>query len=291
MKTPSLDDLRVFLAVACEGSLNAAATALSASPATLSRRVNLLEEQTGITLFDRSPTGYKLTADGESLRERVLVLDAVRAELEDWLEQPKSGTSVKISAGTWTAKFLIDHIDQLHKPDDDFKLLFVTTEQQLNIAHREIDIGLRSAQPSDQNLVASRIAEVRYCRYVANSVSLDESGSESWPWVMLSPECAITQSARWMLEHHLTHVAVQCTSSHTLLDLVLVGAGVTVLPCFIGDRIETLKRVGPIIDELSGEQWLVMHGETRNRPAVRTVLERVRAVVEANSSLYRGEVE
>jgi len=57
MKEPSLDDLRVFLAVACEGSLNAAATALSASPATLSRRISQLEKETGRTLFHRQPSG------------------------------------------------------------------------------------------------------------------------------------------------------------------------------------------------------------------------------------------
>jgi len=84
LKTLSLDDLRVFLAVACEGSLNAATNHLSASPATLSRRINQLENETGKSLFYRSSAGYQLTAGGESLRERVLVLDAVRAELEIW---------------------------------------------------------------------------------------------------------------------------------------------------------------------------------------------------------------
>ncbi len=63
----------------------------------------------------------------------------------------------------------------------------------------------------------------------------------------------------------------------------------TVLPCFVGDRLPGLRRVGPLIDELTESQWLVMHGETRHRPTVRTVLERAGAVIEDHADLYRGE--
>lgn len=289
MKSPSLDDLRVFLAVACEGSLNAAANRLSASPATLSRRINQLEEETGRALFHRSPTGYELTADGESLRERVLVLDAVRNDLEDWLQAPNSKITVKLSAGTWTCKFLVGQIEQLVEDGDEFGLVFVSTEQRLNIAHREIDIGLRNTRPEEPNLAARRVADVHYACYAAGSLKLDKNTPEKWPWVMMTPDCSNTLSTRWMQENHSTQAAVQCTSPRTLLDLVISGAGVTVLPCFVGDQEPQLKRAGSTIEELANAQWLVMHGDTRHRPAVRTILDRVSAVIEANNDLYLGE--
>jgi DNA-binding transcriptional LysR family regulator len=289
MKEPSLDDLRVFLAIACEGSLNAAANRLSASPATLSRRINQLEEQTGRSLFNRHPSGYELTADGVSLRERVLVLDAVRAELAHWLAEPSGRTSVRLSAGTWTCGFLVEQIARLYQADDAFGLIFVPTEERLSIAHREVDIGLRNSRPDEPHLAARRVGEVHYASYAAIDAALPGDNAEHWPWLLVAPECARTSSARWMVEHRLSQSVLQATSSRTLLDLALAGAGATVLPCFVGDRLPGLRRVGPLIDELTESQWLVMHGETRHRPAVRTVLERVGTVIDEHADLYRGE--
>jgi len=91
----------------------------------------------------------------------------------------------------------------------------VSTEERLNIAHREIDIGLRNSQPNEINLAARRVGEVQYAAYAANKLELPESNSS---------------------------------------------------------------------------QWLVMHGETRHRPAVRTVLERVSALNELHADLYRGKL-
>ena len=289
MKEPSLDDLRVFLAVASEGSLNAAANHLSASTATLSRRTNQLELQTGRTLFRRHAGGYELTADGASLRERVLVLDAVRADLTDWLAGPASRATVRVSAGTWTCGFLADQFAHLQQSVDDFTLVLVSTEERSSIVHREVDIGLRNARPDEQNVAVRRVAEVCFASYSARSASFDGEDPLRWPWLLVVPECARTPSARWMVQHRLSRAALQVTSSRTLLDLALAGAGVTVLPCFVGDRLPGLRRVGPVIAELTESQWLVMHGDTRHRPAVRSVLERIGTVIEENAGLYRGE--
>ncbi|NRB32323.1 MAG: hypothetical protein HRU27_17165 [Rhizobiaceae bacterium] len=51
-----------------------------------------------------------------------------------------------------------------------------------------------------------------------------------------------------------------------LLDLARQGVGQAVLPCFIGDREASLTRTGDVIDELTGDQWLVVHGEDRHQP-------------------------
>ena len=288
MNEPSLDDLRLFLAVACEGSLNAAAKHLSASSATLSRRINQLEQQTGRTLFHRHASGYELTADGASLRERVLQLDAVRAELADWLAEPTRRPLVRLSAGTWTCNFLVEQVTRLNQESDPFGLVFVSTEERLSIAHREVDIGLRNSRPEDPNLVTRRIAEVCYASYAAIDIAHRYRDETRWPWLLVVPDCARTRSAHWMVEHKLSQAVLQAASSRTLLDLVLASAGVTVLPCFVGDRLPGLLRVGPLIEELTESQWLVMHSETRNRPAVRTVVERIGALIEEHAELYSG---
>lgn len=289
MNEPSLDDLRLFLAVACEGSLNAAAKHLSASPATLSRRINQLEQQTGRILFHRHSSGYVLTADGASLRERVLQLDAVRAELADWLAEPTRLPMVRLSAGTWTGNFLVEQIACLRQESDPFGLVFVSTEERLSIVHREIDIGIRNIRPEDPSLVTRRIGEVRYASYASMDIAKRYRNKDHWPWLLVAPDCARTRSAHWMVEHKLSQAVLQVTSSHTLLDLAVAGAGITMLPCFVGDRLPGLLRIGPLVEELTESQWLVMHSETRNRPAVRIVIDRIGLLIEQHANLYSGK--
>lgn len=60
--------LKYFLRIAEEGSITRAATALGIAQPALSRQVRLLEEDLGITLFQRTRRGVVLTDEGERLR-------------------------------------------------------------------------------------------------------------------------------------------------------------------------------------------------------------------------------
>src|SRR5881392_21686 len=62
------DDVRVFLAVAREGSMRAAGRALGLSQPTIARRLAAFEATFGgPTLFDRLPEGLRLNAAGDAL--------------------------------------------------------------------------------------------------------------------------------------------------------------------------------------------------------------------------------
>ncbi|HEY3799746.1 MAG TPA: LysR family transcriptional regulator [Caulobacteraceae bacterium] len=63
------NDVRVFLAVAETGSLNAAARNLGITQPTISRRMEDLEYRLGAKLFSRSSRGVALTEVGASVRE------------------------------------------------------------------------------------------------------------------------------------------------------------------------------------------------------------------------------
>lgn len=72
-----LYQLRSFLAVAQEGNLTRAAERLFSSQPSVSAHIKALEDESGLRLFDRLPTGMKLTAEGERLRDHAArILDA-----------------------------------------------------------------------------------------------------------------------------------------------------------------------------------------------------------------------
>src|SRR5580704_13878870 len=62
------NDVRIFLAVAESGSLNAAARSLGMTQPTISRRMDDLEYRLGARLISRSPRGVVLTDAGASVR-------------------------------------------------------------------------------------------------------------------------------------------------------------------------------------------------------------------------------
>jgi molybdate transport repressor ModE-like protein len=63
------DDVRYFLAVAREGSVRAAAERLEVNLSTVLRRIAQLEERLGAQMFEKLPSGYRLTDAGEEVLE------------------------------------------------------------------------------------------------------------------------------------------------------------------------------------------------------------------------------
>ncbi len=62
--------LKTFVTVAEEGHLTRASERLFTSQPAISAHIKALEEELGITLFNRTPKGMQLTAEGEALMDR-----------------------------------------------------------------------------------------------------------------------------------------------------------------------------------------------------------------------------
>ncbi len=61
------DDFRLVKAIADARSLGGAAEALAVNNSTVFRRLNTLEDQLGVRIFERARTGYLLTSAGEEM--------------------------------------------------------------------------------------------------------------------------------------------------------------------------------------------------------------------------------
>ncbi|MCK1277571.1 serine hydrolase [Bradyrhizobium sp. 61] len=76
------DDVRYFLAVARGGSVRAAAERLGVNHSTVLRRVAQLEERLGALMFEKLPSGYRLTAAGEEVLELADQMEVSSHQLE-----------------------------------------------------------------------------------------------------------------------------------------------------------------------------------------------------------------
>ncbi len=96
-----LSQLRSFLAVIDEGSLNRAATRLRMSQPALSRQMQALEAEVGGRLLERSATGVSLTDAGHAFAAKTRALladyDAALAEVAPACSRTKGGAAHRLS--------------------------------------------------------------------------------------------------------------------------------------------------------------------------------------------------
>jgi len=278
------NDLKLFIDVARLGGLSAARRVTGLSAATLGRRITALENQIGEALFIRSQSGYRLTAAGEALLERAGEVETAMAGVSHWQAQNHGVRTVRISAGSWTSMFLASNIDSLWTPKSPYRIELVTANEKVDIGHRHAELGIRNARPTEQWLAGRQVGRVAFALYSARVLN---PGIEAGLFVGLSG-AAITPSARWLQARHGDRIGVRGNDPQSILELVAAGAGMTVLPCFVGDRDARLVRVAGLVPELTSEQWLVSHHDERHEPAVRRTADSIARLLLHHDGLFRG---
>jgi DNA-binding transcriptional LysR family regulator len=273
------DDLRLFVLVARHGGLTAAARAAGLSPPTVGRRLQALEAALGRVLFEHRATGYALTAAGRELLAEAEPVEAAMLGVQRWRDRGAQGRTVRVSAGTWTNRFLAQNVGALIGPGDAFRLQFLPADERLDIGRRAADIGLRNRRPEEAWLAGRRLGTTAFAIYARPDAA-------ERPYV--APLSALTPSAAWLRARHGAEIGIEASNPRSVLDLARAGAGRALLPCFVGDAEPGLVRLeGPIV-ELDQEQWLVMHHEERHEPAVRQVARRIVRLLRAARVRFQG---
>ena len=84
--------------------------------------------------------------------------------------------------------------------------------------------------------------------------------------------------------------AVRVNNWLVLHQAARAGAGLAVLPCFMGDPDPGLVRIGGPIDEATTDQWLLVHRDLRVLPRVRAVMDALVALFQEEKAVIEGAV-
>lgn len=266
---PGLDDLALFVLVAQSGGLGAAARQAGLSVPTLSRKMQNVEQQLGLDLFQRGPRGYVLTRQGQETLDRLRPLGGLHDRLLRDVTQ-SAAVNVRITAGTWMSSFLArrltrDAISDMWRPE------FREATARLDIARREADIGLRNQRPDQPWLAGRRLFKVELAPFALSDTVRG--------YVGLSDAVLAPPSGRWLRDTHPDQIVATAGSPHLLADMAMAGIGRVILPLFVAPDWPGLQQVGPVIDALSHDSWLVCHHEARHDPPVRAALEQIAAIL------------
>ena len=273
------DDLRIFLTLAREGTLTTAAKALGVSHPTVARRVAALEKQIGARLFDRLPdrfvptsAGEELLGDSETMERAALSIDRRSASLSDTV----SGV-VRLSAGEAMAALLARHLPALRAGLEQIEFEVVESHMLANLSRREADLLIREQVPDLADIVTRKLGRVAFAVYAARSFPLPRKPAlQLLPWIGFDDNHSYMPGQHW-LQKLLGGARPVIRSNNWLLlaEATRSGAGLAVLPCYLGDPDPALKRIGNPITEVFADQWLLVHRDLRALPRVRAVMDAV----------------
>ena len=290
------DDLRVFLVLAREGNLTAAARQLEVSHPTVARRVKALEQAFGARLFDRLPDRFVLTTAGEELLANAQAME----QAADTIDRRSVGLSdtahgtVRISAGEAMTAFLARHLPQLRHNMQCIEIELAATHMLVNLSRREADFLIRDQVPDIASIVTRKLGRAAYAVY--GNAELAGGGADpqrlsGLPWLGFDDDHSYMPGQNWT--HELLsggRPQVRVNDWLVLLEAVRAGAGVAVLPCYLGDNEPTLHRLGAPLEDLAADQWLLVHRDLRNLPRVRAVMDAVIRLFQEERAALEGRL-
>lgn len=285
-------DLQLFLAVAQAGGLAGAVGVTGLSAPTLGRRMTALEQAVGCELFVRHQNGYELTADGAQLLVHVRSMQEASTSVNRWQEERAHRSVIKITAGTWTSRFIAQNHDKLPSQTS-FRLM--PDNNFLDLRRREAHLAVRNRRPTQQGLAVQKLGRVELAAYGAPEISRSgrllptEQLFETCPWVVFEPANTTVSSSAWLNGRLANPPVLSCSTSTLVLDAAVAGVGLCLLPCFVGDAQPGIRRVSEPISELSHVQWLVSHDEDRHLKPVRQAAKALHKLFIMNKRLFAGE--
>lgn len=285
------DDVRFFLAIHRAGSLSKAAGPLQVTQPTCGRRLKALEAALGLRLFDRTPDGLEITADGKTLLEAAIRMErsagdfALRASQRD---RDLEGTVRIATTELFACSFVVGALHRAREKYPDISVELVLSNVDTDLLRREADVAVRfgpaGARPNPPALVARKLGDEPFCLYGTDSY-LRRRGAPRDATDLADHEVVVYSgrhpASAWCARAFArATVALSVPSMQVAGAAIAAGVGLGVLPKRAARLFPPLRVLSPAIAHGTG--WLCIHPDLRHVP-------RVRAVVDTLAALYRAD--
>ena len=290
------DDLRYLAAAARAEGLSGAARALGTTHATVSRRITRMEEDLGTALFDRLPTGLRLTEAGarafaaaEAVEAEILALDLALTARDARLSGPLRVTVPPLIV---TDALAADFRD-FRARHPDIALEVLGDNRILNLHRREADVAIRVSRTPSDTLWGRRLVDQQAAFYAAPALRdriarALAANDRDYPLPLISFTVWKTPVPRRLAAvFPALRVVTACDDMVAAVRLGVAGMGIVRAPVFLGEGTEGLVRVEglPVTDY--SPIWLLTHPDLRRTPRVTAFMRFVGARMAARAGDYR----
>jgi len=261
------DDLRVFLAVAREGSVRGAAKKIGKTHATVSRHIRCLGVDLHGPLFERRREGQCLTDLGrrilplaEQVEKNVAAVDRTAFSADTGLA---GSVTLSLSESLYVAL--------LYKPLDDFmshypmiNLNIIATDNLSSLGWREADVVIRITRAPPESAFGKKIADSPLAVYTSRKYLENRPVRDRWISLTYEPARKPSIPARIVASADTPALAAQ---------MIRLGQGVGILPCYIGDTDPEIIRMPDteLIPDM--QMWVLTHEDIRTNPRVRSLMD------------------
>ena len=291
---PSWDDYRYFLATSEAGSFTKAANDLGVTQPTLSRRIEHLEQQLGVRLFNRMQSGVALTAEGESILDAAREIEAKILEIQGSLvgyDKRMDGT-VRIYVTDGLATYwLTPQLGLLRKQHPGIAIEFQCSIEPADVLKMETDLSIQSGRPQAADLITVKLGTMHFVPW-ASPDYIARNGAPT------SPEELLRHS---LLDHSIYYkdegdwndwlalaraanlVGYMTNSSASMLSGIQSGLGIGMLPTY---ACECAEGIVPLSLDLRtySEIWLTYHPDIQGTARVRAVINWVKSLFDQSTS-------
>ncbi|MDR6937430.1 LysR family transcriptional regulator [Luteibacter sp. 3190] len=272
------NDLRIFLAVARGGTLGAAARELGQTQPTMGRRIRVLEEALGQTLFQRTSEGFVLTDEGHDVFEHALRIESEALGIVRRANGQGDAVEglLRVSSSDWFgAHVLTQAIARLREKHPGVVVELVTDARLLSLARREADLVFRIAPFDEPDIAQRKLLRVAYAAYAAVD-------GPAVPDAVITMDTAFggMPDVAWLRERLPdAPLAFRSNSREAQARVCALGLGVAVLPVALGDVTPGLRRID-LGDEPPGRDvWMGYHRDLRHLPRLRAFVTEVDRLV------------
>jgi DNA-binding transcriptional LysR family regulator len=286
------ESVRYFLRAAESKSLSGAARALGVEHTTVGRRLAGLERAVGASLVERGPSGLALTPLGERVLELAAAMDASARAIAELGSAER--TNVRLVVPTGFTALLTPHLEALRRAQPGVSLEIVSSGRRVDLRKGEADLAIRVGPIDDEALIARKITDVGSALYASRAylartrepVDPDDLGTHAV--IGFHRSLSAMPAAEWLAARSpRATIVMRSREAVDMLTAARSGAGLAVLPCFLGDAEPSLERLTrePIgVRRVS----LIYRREARLSPELRAVIAFVLDVLREHTPSLRG---
>ncbi|WP_372835911.1 LysR family transcriptional regulator, partial [Puniceibacterium confluentis] len=272
-------DIRVFLEVIRTGSTLAASKVLGIAQPTVARRMDTLEHDLGLRLFERDTRGFRPTAQAQALIPFAESMEQCAADLAGEARHQRSDVApIRITAAAFnfatTFKAILAEFQGTH-PETRFE--FIATDRILDLSAGEADIAIRHGRVfDDKNLICRKLSEGTFALYASRDYvrahGCPTSAQDLRNHSVIVPEGdgMPRQLRDWGADQiDPARTVMACSDWPSLLTTIETGAGIGPIATSLGDGMDDLVRCLDLPDSTSFLTMLLVSPQAYSRKDVK----------------------
>lgn len=279
------NDLKAFLAVARGGSTLAASKALAVNQTTVARRIESLENDLGLKLFERGQAGSRLTEPGRDLLAEAERVERAAEVFGTRAQAHRRGLAgaIRLTATEIVANnSLMPALAEFRRLYPEVQVDLIISDKPLDVEGGEVDVAIRSGQSlPTSDLIARKLHDFQFALYCSRDYARRRGAPKTLEelrdhdLIGGEGELATWAGMTWLFRQAGPEKA-PAARSNTMGNLhhaVRAGMGIAPLATVLGDLDRELIRCSECIEEARGSSWIITRRELKDTPRMRAFLD------------------